>query len=121
MTNFKLNFKLILKEDFDWFEYFRFRLVRLVSLTSVFCKLATGEKKKNRKKKTSNPFYYSVLPTFDSLSIDQGPVVQKPVSLTLGQRKIQSRFSKSLYSRLGNVSSEILSGSIEVFFSEVLK
>jgi hypothetical protein len=44
------------------------------------------------------------------LTITLGPVVQKPVRLTLGQNLKQ--IFQHLIEKLGNISSEILSGSI---------
>jgi hypothetical protein len=46
-----------------------------------------------------------------------GPVVQSRVSLTYNSKQT----SQELVYKFGNISSEIQSGSVEVFFSEVLK
>jgi hypothetical protein len=48
-------------------------------------------------------------------------VARKPITLTLGEPKIQSKFPNRVVYAFGNISSEILSGSVGVFFSEVLK
>ena len=53
------------------------------------------------------------------LTITLGPVVQKPVRLTLGQNLKQ--IFQHLIEKLGNISSEILSGSILVLYSKGLK
>ena len=51
------------------------------------------------------------------INFDQGPVVQKPVSL-----KFKGNFPSSLIVyKFGNISSQILSASIVVLVSEVFK